>query len=116
MESPSSMTRGYVYQIYQSALAWAELKDDEFLYLEVAEDFAKVAEGALEAVQVKETSKTVPGIDTGGSGCISRRDIFQVIYRAFQAFIELNPYVIRPSGVVRAKTLAHSVNHVCPFT
>ena len=51
--------RGYVYQIYQSALAWTELEDDEFLYLEVAEDFAIVAKGALEAVQVKETARPV---------------------------------------------------------
>ena len=51
--------RGYVYQIYQSALAWTELENDESLYLEVAEDFAIVAKGALEAVQVKETAKPV---------------------------------------------------------
>ncbi len=51
--------RGYVYQLYQSALAWSELKDDEFLYLEVAEDFALVAKDALEAVQVKQTSGQV---------------------------------------------------------
>ena len=51
--------RGYVYQIYQSALAWTELEDDEFLYLEVAEDFAIVAKEALEAVQVKETARRV---------------------------------------------------------
>lgn len=51
--------RGYVYQIYQSALAWIELEDDELLYLEVAEDFAIVAEGKLEAVQAKETARQV---------------------------------------------------------
>lgn len=51
--------RGYVYQIYQSALAWIELEDDELLYLEVAEDFAIVAKGALEAVQVKKTARRV---------------------------------------------------------
>ena len=51
--------RGYVYQIYQSALAWVELEDDELLYLEVAEDFVIVAEKALEAVQVKNTAKRV---------------------------------------------------------
>ena len=50
--------RGYVYQIYQSALAWTELKDDELLYLEVAEDFAIVAEEALKAVQVQEHCRT----------------------------------------------------------
>lgn len=51
--------RGYVYQIYQSALTWTELEDDEFLYLEVAEDFAKVAKGEIEAVQVKNTAGRV---------------------------------------------------------
>ena len=48
--------RGYVYQIYQSALAWTEIKDNEFLFLEVAEDFVVAAANALEAVQVKETA------------------------------------------------------------
>ena len=51
--------RGYAYQIYQSALAWADIKDNEFLYLEVAEDFAVAAKNALEAVQVKDTAKQV---------------------------------------------------------
>ena len=51
--------RGYVYQIYQSALAWMELEDDEFLFLEVAEDFAVVAKDALKAVQVKGTNQRV---------------------------------------------------------
>ena len=51
--------RGYVYQIYQSALTWTELEDNEFLYLEVAEDFAKVAKGEIEAVQVKNTAGRV---------------------------------------------------------
>ena len=48
-----------MYQIYQSALAWTELEHDEFLFLEVAEDFAKVAKDALEAVQVKKTTGRV---------------------------------------------------------
>lgn len=51
--------QGYVYQIYQSALAWAEIKVNEILFLEVAEDFAIAAMNALEAVQVKETSARV---------------------------------------------------------
>ena len=51
--------RGYVYQIYQSALAWTEIKSDELLILEVAEDYAVVAENALQVVQVKETSSRV---------------------------------------------------------
>lgn len=51
--------RGYVYQVYQSALAWTELKEDEFLFLEVAEDYAIAAQSALKAVQVKETAGSV---------------------------------------------------------
>ncbi len=51
--------RGYVYQILQSALAWMELKSEEILFLEVAEDYAVVAADALNAVQVKETKNNV---------------------------------------------------------
>lgn len=51
--------KGYVYQIYQSALAWIELGSEEFLFLEVAEDYAVVADNALNAVQVKETEHSV---------------------------------------------------------
>ncbi|MGZ8927200.1 MAG: hypothetical protein ACXW03_01950 [Methylobacter sp.] len=51
--------KGYVYQIYQSALAWIELETVEVLFLEVAEDFAVVADGALKAVQVKETQHSI---------------------------------------------------------
>ena len=51
--------RGYVYQVYQSALAWTELKEDEFLFLEVAEDYAVAAKNALQAVQVKDTAARV---------------------------------------------------------
>lgn len=51
--------RGYVYQIYQSALAWIELEPEELLFLEVAEDYAVVAAGSLNAVQVKDTGHKV---------------------------------------------------------
>lgn len=51
--------KGYVYQIYQSALAWIELNPEEFLFLEVAEDYAVLAENALNAVQVKGTGHNV---------------------------------------------------------
>jgi hypothetical protein len=50
---------GYVYQIYQSALAWLELGTDEFLFLEVAEDYVVVAQNSLDAVQVKGTGNKV---------------------------------------------------------
>jgi hypothetical protein len=50
---------GYIYQIYQASLAWLELSESEFLFLEVAEDFVTAAREALNAVQVKSTSRTV---------------------------------------------------------
>ncbi|WP_425646539.1 hypothetical protein [Agrobacterium leguminum] len=50
---------GYVYQLYQSALAWVDLNDDEFLFLEVAEDYTVVARDALQGTQVKRTSGAV---------------------------------------------------------
>ena len=53
---------GYVYQIYQTLNAWIKLKEDEILLLEVAEDFAVIAKGDLEATQVK---------DTAGSGSVT---------------------------------------------
>ena len=48
---------GYTYQIYLSALAWARLEVDELLFLEVAEDLARVARNQLAAQQVKNTSR-----------------------------------------------------------
>ncbi|TKT75827.1 hypothetical protein [Aquamicrobium sp. LC103] len=50
---------GYVYQLYQSALAWMDLNNDEFLFLEVAEDYTVVARDALQGTQVKRTSGAV---------------------------------------------------------
>jgi hypothetical protein len=47
--------RGYAFQLYGSVLAWLELKQGEELFLEVAEDYAVVAQHALKAVQAKET-------------------------------------------------------------
>src|SRR5215469_6979390 len=47
--------RGYAFQLYGSVLAWLELREGEDLFLEVAEDYAVVAQGALKAVQAKET-------------------------------------------------------------
>lgn len=47
--------RGYTYQLYASVLAWLRLGDGETLYLEVAEDYAVAAAGALEGVQVRDT-------------------------------------------------------------
>ena len=100
--------RGYVYQMYQSALAWTELEDDEFLYLEVAEDFALVAKEALEAVQVKETA---------GQVTINSKDIIATI----DSFVELqekNPSLkvtlrhLTTSTIGKEKKLEHRVGEV----
>ncbi|WP_448662852.1 hypothetical protein ACG3SL_19800 [Sphingomonas sp. CJ20] len=54
--------RGYAYQLYTSAIAWLDLRGDEELHLEVAEDYAVATKSALSAVQVR---------DTPGSGSIT---------------------------------------------
>ena len=45
---------GYAYQLYRSALAWLDLEVTEFLLLEVAEDFATVAENRNKCCASKE--------------------------------------------------------------
>jgi hypothetical protein len=50
---------GYAYQVAVGALAWIDLDDQGRLYLEIAEDYAIVARGALNAVQVKKTADSV---------------------------------------------------------
>ena len=54
--------RGYAYQIAASMASWLDLGENARLYLEVAEDYATVAQNCLNAVQVK---------DTAGSGAIT---------------------------------------------
>jgi hypothetical protein len=46
--------RGYVYQIYQSTLAWLRLNGDEVLILEGAEDFDVHLQSSVVATQVKD--------------------------------------------------------------
>ena len=100
--------RGYVYQMYQSALAWTELEDDEFLYLEVAEDFAIVAKEALKAVQVKGTAKRVT---------INSEDIIATI-DGFVKLQEKNPSLkvtirhLTTSTIGKEKKLKHRVGKV----
>lgn len=85
--------KGYVYQIYQSALAWIELKPEEFLFLEVAEDYAVVAADALNAVQIKETAHSVT---------INSKDIIASI----ESFVELQ--LKNPELQVRLRHLTTS--------
>jgi tetratricopeptide (TPR) repeat protein len=47
--------RGYAYQVTAAALAWLDLDPRGRLFLEVAEDYAMVAQNAIQAVQVKDT-------------------------------------------------------------
>jgi hypothetical protein len=56
--------RGYVYQAYQSVLAWMRLGSDEVLFLEGAEDFDVHSADGVTATQVK---------DTAGSGALTLR-------------------------------------------
>jgi hypothetical protein len=50
--------RGYAYQVAAATLAWLDLSDDAKLFLEVAEDYATVAQQSLDAVQVKDTAES----------------------------------------------------------
>ena len=56
--------RGYVHQIHQSAAAWINLKGNDLLHLEVAEDFSQILhepgklDDVLLATQVKDTRES----------------------------------------------------------
>lgn len=70
--------RGYAYQLYVSALAWVRLRQGERLYLEVAEDYAIVANDSVIGVQVK---------DTAGSGTVTINS--QDVRDALDNFLDL---------------------------
>ncbi|MDR4307178.1 hypothetical protein IHQ68_11160 [Chelatococcus sambhunathii] len=70
--------RGYVYQVYASALAWLRLKPGEHLYLEVAEDYAIACRDALRGVQVKDTAG-------GGKVTLQTEDV----RKAIDTYVEL---------------------------
>ena len=48
--------RGYVYQAYQSVLAWIRLRESEILFLEGAEDFDVHRPDGVTTTQVKDTA------------------------------------------------------------
>jgi hypothetical protein len=50
--------RGYAYQVTAAALAWLDLDNGGRVYLEVAEDYATVAQQSIDAVQVKDTAES----------------------------------------------------------
>jgi hypothetical protein len=76
--------RGYAYQLYSSALAWMDLQPQDELYLEVSEDYAVAAEGALRAVQVKDTGPSTVTINSEGI-----RDAID----SFVGLVQLNPHI-----------------------
>jgi len=51
--------RGYVYQAYQSALAWMQLKENEILVLEGSEDFDIHRESSVTTTQVKNVTGNI---------------------------------------------------------
>lgn len=75
--------RGYAYQALATALAWIDLPDRATLYLEVAEDYALVANQALEIVQVKDTHKT-------GTLTLNTAAVAGVVAR-FISIVQANP-------------------------
>jgi hypothetical protein len=54
----ASPTSSYTYQVAAAALAWLDLDGSGKVYLEVAEDYATVAQRSLAAVQVKDTAES----------------------------------------------------------
>ena len=75
--------RGYAYQVLATALAWLEIDEIGQIYLEVAEDYAIVAENALHVVQVKDTHKS-------GSVTLNSKSVHDAI-AAFIDHVEKNP-------------------------
>jgi len=73
--------RGYAYQLYASGLAWLDLRPEQELYLEVAQDYAVATKDALRAVQVKDTAANVT---------INSEDIREAL-DAFVDLVERNP-------------------------
>lgn len=70
--------RGYAYQLYATSLAWVGLNAGEQLYLEVAEDYAVLSQGALRAVQVR---------DTAGSEALTLRSAS--VAKTIESFVDL---------------------------
>ena len=52
--------RGYAYQVLATTLAWIDIDEESRLFLEVAEDYALVANQALTAAQIKDTAASGP--------------------------------------------------------
>ena len=70
--------RGYAYQLVATVLAWLDIEHDGRIYLEVAEDYAILADRALRTVQVKDTKESETVTLNSSS-----------VQRAIAAFVEL---------------------------
>ena len=70
--------RGYAYQVLVTALAWLDIDENSRIYLEVVEDYAVIVNGALNAVQVK---------DTKGSGSVTLNS--KSVRNAIISFVDL---------------------------
>lgn len=51
--------RGYVYQIYQTLLAWQKLTSNDLLFVEVSEDYAIVARDAIHSAQIRAVASSL---------------------------------------------------------
>ena len=77
--------RGYAYQALSAALAWIDIDQNARIFLEVAEDYATIADQAIHAVQVK---------DTEGSGSVTLNSVsVRNAVAAFVDLVEKNPDV-----------------------
>jgi hypothetical protein len=99
--------RGYGYQLYASALAWADLKSSQELYLEVARDYAIAANNAISAVEVKDTAAS--------NVTINSEDVRENL-DAFVDLVERNPgrqinlRFLSTSSISRERSLKARVN------
>lgn len=97
--------RGYAYQLYATALAWLDLRPGQELYLEVAKDYATVAENALNAVEVKDTQASIT---------INLQDVRDT-FDSFVDLVERNPdrmvtlQFLSTSSIGQERSTAHRV-------
>ena len=80
--------RGYVYQAYQSVLAWMQLKENEILVLEGSEDFDIHSGSSVATTQVKDVSgnltlRTQAVVDSLNNywSCHERNPNFDIVLR-----------------------------------
>ena len=77
--------RGYAYQALATALAWLDIDEHGRLYLEVAEDYATIAQQVLSAVQVKDTKRS-------GQVTLNSKSVRNAV-AAFVDLVERNPNI-----------------------